>query len=183
MPLQVKEIEFEAERERLREEMEDTAEEQAEWATGDGTNAEYLQQLQARGTTLQEYRRTLGKAIEGELEPLPAFDGVTLAGLSPGDINRAEDFADEHDNVRFRDAFVAIGTHDAPYLRHDPEGVTAEEYAATVGEIVDSVPLPFIRWAEERISDFSHLGGEMGNEYTRLLLENVASKMGDGENG
>lgn len=177
MPLSVETVDLDAERERLRAEMEETAEEQAEWATGDHSNGsiEYVQQLQSRGTTLQEYRAILEKAQNGDLEDLPAFESVTLAGLSPGDVNRAEDFADDNPDVRFRDAFVAIGTHDAPWLAHDPESVRDDDYEATVLNIVDDVPLPLVRWAEEYIGELSHLGGEMGNEYTKLLLEKAAA--------
>lgn len=179
MPLQTETVDLDAERERLHAEMEETAQEQAEWATGDGSNVEYVQQLQSRGTTLQEYRKILAWATESW-----GVESVTVAGLSPGDINRAEDFTDDNDGVRFRDAFVAIGTHDAPYVAHDPEAVRADEYEQTVMNIVDDVPLPFVRWAEEKIGELSHLGGEMGNEYTRLLLEKAAAQTtGDDGNG
>ena len=176
MPLETKRIDFADERDRIKAEMEDTAEEQVEWATSDGSNADYLRQLQARGTRLNDYREILAWAQEAW-----DVDGITIAGLNVGEMNRVEDFIQDNQGVRERDAFVAIGTHEAPYVAHDPDAITDEAYAETVGNVVDNVPMPFVQWAEERVGDLSHLESDMGNEYTKLLLaERQAATDGSG---
>lgn len=170
MPLRTEIVDFAEEREQLREEMVEYAEEQANY---DGENESRVQQLMSRGNQLDRYATVLRKIEDGEIEGLPAFDSVTLAGLSPGEINRVEDTTDANQGVRERDAWVAIGTHDEsiPYVQHDPENVDQAAYEESVTYLVSNVPLPYIRWAEERISDLSHLGADEGNGYLQLVQE------------
>lgn len=172
MPLQTNTVDLEAEAERLRAEMAEVAEEQAEW---DG-NDQQAQQLMARGNQLDRYAAILDAIRRGEVETVDAFDSVTVAGLSPGEINRVEDTVEANDGVRERDAWVAIGLRDAPFVEHDPDAITQEEFEDTVANIVSDVPLPFVRWAEEQISELSHLGADEGNGYLALVREKQAEQ-------
>jgi len=173
MPLQTETINLSDERDRLREEMEEVAEEQADW----GFDTDQGQRLLQRGNELQTFISILEHVGE-EWD----VDSVTLAGLSPGEVNRVSDFADAHEGVQERDPWVAVGTHDAPYVDHDPTAITEDGFEQTVMNIVDDVPLAYVRWAEARINELSHLGDGLGNGYLDLVLEKRREQSG-GENG
>ena len=166
MPLRTKTIDFDSETHRLTEKMDELAEQQA-----NTTNARQAEQLLERGTQLDRFSTVLEKLAAGEVETVEQFDEVELAGLSPGEVNLVADIVDEHERVRERDAWVAVGTHNAPFVEHDPEEMTEEGIRKTIFRLVDDVPLPFVRWAEERISDLSHLGMDEGNGYLQRVKE------------
>lgn len=167
MPLTEKTIKFGAERERLQEQMEDLASQQVELQ--DKGRDEKVQEVLIQGNELNNQRNILGHlADEWDM------DSVTLAGLTAGEVNLVEDVVEDYPEVRERDAWVAIGTIDAPYLAHNPDGVTRNEYETTIQNVMD-LPLPYVRWAEGKISELSHLGADMGNGYLRL----VADKQGE----
>jgi hypothetical protein len=159
MPLDTQSIEFAAERERLHEQMLELAEEQAEL---DDTTQRANDLLQL-GNELNNQRNILDHLSE-EWD----VDGVSLAGLTAGEVNRVEDTVDGNPGVRERDAWVAIGTREAPYLEHDPDAITQAEFEETVANVVE-LPLPYVRWAEGRISELSHLAEESGNGYLDLV--------------
>lgn len=171
-------IDFGAERERLRAEMEETAEEQAEIALEDetGVAGDYLAQLQQRGTALDSYQRVLSN---GQIDA----ESVTLRELTYGDSRFLQDFLDDHDGVHYTPAFIALGTVDGPYLRHDPESAkrNPDDLLETVREVND-LPIPFVRWLEERLGELSHLGEDMGNRYTDLLVDRLTTEA-TGEDG
>lgn len=176
-------IEFESERERLLSEMEDNTDEQTEIALNDetGVASDYLTQLQNRGTTLQQYRNILNGWADEEL----GVSKVEITGLTFGDSLFLQDLLDDNPGVNHTPAFVAIGTVDGPYLEHNPESFKRERDAVleTVSNVND-LPIPFVRWLEERIGDKSHLGEDMGNEYTNLLVGKLMDKATeDGESG
>lgn len=164
MPLRTETIHFDAERDRLTEQMEDLAERQANWQDRDENRA---RELLRQGNALENQREVLAHLAE-EWDR----ESVTLAGLTTGEVNLVEDTADKHDNVRERDAWVAIGTHDAPYLEHDPEDYTIDAYEDTVLAVAD-LPLPYVRWAEAKIADLSHLGADEGNGYLALVRDKL----------
>jgi len=167
MPLQTKTFEFDAERERLRDEMNDVAEQQADW----DFDTDQGQRLLSRGNELQTFINILG-VVDDQWD----VDSVELAGLSPGEVNRVADFAESNDGVQERDPWVAVGTHSAPYLEHDPENIRPGDFEATVGVIVDDVPLAYLRWAQSQINELSHLDDGLGNGYLDLVLEKRAEQ-------
>lgn len=179
MPLQTKEIQFEAERERLREQMEEIAEKQVEWE-GDEERA---QQLLVQGNELNN-RCNILERMGDEW----GVESVTLAGLTAGEINLVEDIVEHNDGVNERDAWVAVGTHDAPYLEHDPDnrpespGQYRQQVMETVAEVV-SLPLAYVRWAEGKISELSHLDEATGNSYLELVREKQQQEKSTAENG
>lgn len=173
MPLQTKEIDFEAERERLRDQMEEIAEKQVEWSHDD----ERAQQLLVQGNELNNRRNILAQMADEW-----GVGSVALAGLTAGEINRVEDTVESNNGVRERDAWVALGTHDAPYLEHDPEAVAQDAYEETVANVVD-LPLAYVRWAEGKISELSHLDEATGNSYLELVREKQQQEKSTGENG
>lgn len=174
MPLRTETIDLESECERLEDEMEDLASRQA--SMGEDASEEQAQQLLQQGNELNNQRNILQAIQDGGVEGVPALDTVTLAGLTAGEVNLVEDVVEEYPSVRHRDAWVAIGTHDAPYLEHDPEepltisGV--EESVLAVGDL----PLPYVRWAEAKISELSHLSESGGNAYLRLVQDKQAGE-------
>lgn len=161
MPLTEQEIHLPDERNRIREEMEDLAEEQANW---DGKE-EHAQQLLQQGIELENQYNIL-EHVQDEWD----VDTITLAGLTAGEVNRVEDTVEDNKGVRERDAWVAIGTRDGPYLEHDPENTRQDEYEETVGNVTD-LPLSYVRWAEAKISELSHLNPDAGNGYLKLVRE------------
>lgn len=178
MPLQTETVDFDSEVERLTEEMEELADEQLQ-AQGD----RQAQQLLERGNQLDRFRTVLRKLAAGDIDTVEAFDSVEFGGLSPGEVNLVEDIVEEHPKVRERDAWVAVGTRDAPYVEHDPERLSQSAVEETIKRLVDDVPLPFLRWAEERISDLSHLGVDEGNGYLALLQERQSDEAETEESG
>ena len=161
MALRTEYIDFEDERTRLMDRMEELAEKQAGFAE-DSTRA---QRLLIEGNALNNQRNILEHLAEEW-----GVDGVELAGLTAGEVNRVEDTVENNPQVRERDAWVAVGTHDAPYLDHDPENIVQDAYEQTVVNVTD-LPLPYVRWAEAKISDLSHLGADEGNGYLALVRD------------
>lgn len=175
MPIQTETYDIDDEIERLESEMDTLGEEQL-----DQPNDSPLQQdLFDRGAQLQRY-----VGILDHVSTAWDVDSVTLAGLAPGEINRIQDTADEHPDVRVRDCWVALGTVDAglPYVNHDPDEIEDAAYIETIQAVVDETPIAFVRWAEERINDLTHPGSE-GNEYRRLLAAKQAERMSTSTNG
>jgi len=173
--LETDEINLDAERDRLRDRMDSLADTQAEWAdtANDPDEPEQtrqkarqrIEQLTTQGNELNNQVRIL-QLIEDEW----GIESVTLKGLSAGDVNRVEDIVDDHPAVRERDAWVALGTADAPYLCHDPDAVAQGDYEDTVQAVAD-LPLAYVRWAEGKISELSHLSESEGNGYIELVQE------------
>lgn len=156
-------IDFGEERARIREQMVKLADEQA--ALEEKGREEKAQQILVQGNELNNQRNILETMAEEW-----GVDGLTFKGLSAGDVNRVEDTVEDSPGVRERDAWVAIGTVEGPYLEHDPDAVKQSEFADTVANVTD-LPLPFVRWAEGRISEFSHLAEEKGNGYIELVQD------------
>jgi hypothetical protein len=173
--IDTKEINLEQERDRLRSRMDDLAETQTEWAAtaNDPDEPEQtrrkarqrIEQLTTQGNELNNQANIL-QLIEDEW----GIESVTLKGLSAGDVNRVEDIVENHPAVRERDAWVALGTADAPYLCHDPDAVAQDNYEDTVAAVAD-LPLAYVRWAEGKISELSHLSQAEGNGYIELVQE------------
>lgn len=168
MPLDTQTYDIETERERLQDEMERMAERQAEYeAKGNDRQA---RELLREGNELDNQHETLGRLADEW-----NVDGVELAGLTVGEINLAEDVADENKEPRVRDTWVAAGTQEAPYLAHEPGNITKSDFEETVVNVMD-LPMPYVRWAEGKIADLSHLGADMGNGYLALVRDKRAEE-------
>jgi len=160
MALRTKEIDLEAEQNRLRDEMEEVAEKLVEWQDDPQKAQGYME--------AGEELRSQINALEWAREQWDV-DSVTLAELSEGERTRVDHFVDDHEGIAERVPFVAVGTHDAPYLEHDPENVTEEDFKETVQTLVDDVRIPFITWAESKIGSLSGLDEGNSNEFTELV--------------
>lgn len=172
MPLRTEVVDLEAEQARLQEQMDEVAEKQLRWQDSD---PEQAQQLLVRGNELNNQANILDiLAEEWDVE------SVELAGLTAGEVNRVEDTVESNPGVRERDAWVAIGTRDAPYLEHNPDAVKQSEYEDTVTNVVD-LPLSYVRWAEQKISELSHLSEATGNGYLKLVREKQAAASTESE--
>lgn len=170
MPLRTEHIQFEDEIQDLREDMNDLAE-KASTLSENGAPDEQIKQVIHQGNELNNQINILEALQGGELESYDPVDGVTLAGLTAGEVNLVEDIVDKHESVRHRDAWVAIGTRDGPYLEHDPsEGLSIGRVEDSVVAVAD-LPLPYVRWAEEKISQLSHLSEGEGNGFLALVQE------------
>ena len=170
MPLRTEHINFNDEIESLRADMEELAEQQAELAQGDAPEQQVKQVLQ-QGNELNNQINILEAFRDGEIHGVEASEGVELAGLTAGEVNLVEDVVDKHTSVRHRDAWVAVGTREGPYLKHDPgDGLTVGRVEDSVIAVAD-LPLPYVRWAEEKISELSHLSEGQGNGFLRLVQE------------
>lgn len=169
MNLQNKTIDFGEESERLRDEMEEVAERQVKYEG----NPEKEQELMQLGNELNNQINLLQILADEWGE-----GSVTLTGLTAGEVNRVEDTVEDNPGVRERDAWVAIGTREAPYVEHDPDAVVQEDFEETVAAVTD-LPLAYVRWAEGRISELSHLSEESGNGYLELVREKQADKKGE----
>jgi hypothetical protein len=160
--------------------MQTLADTQAEWAaTANDPDEKKRTRKQAR-QRVQELT-TQGNELNNQVNILQiiedewGIDTVTLKGLTAGDVNRVEDTVDRHESVRERDAWVALGTVDAPYVHHDPDAVAQADYEDTVATVVD-LPLSYVRWAEGNISELSHLSEAEGNGYIELVQETVMNQ-------
>lgn len=170
MPLRSEYVDFDSEIQSLQSDMNDLAEQASTLSDGDAPEQQ-VQQVIQQGNELNNQINILRALQDGDVEGLPAVDGVELAGLTAGEVNLVEDVVDKHSSVRHRDAWVAIGTRDGPYLEHDPsEGLTVGGVEDSVIAVAD-LPLPYVRWAEERISQLSHLSEGEGNGFLELVSE------------
>jgi len=172
MPLTKREINLAAEAESLAEEMEGYAQTQAEAPVGSGA----AQQAATLGQQAERLRNgVLWLASEFDA------DSITLAALTAGERNRVRDTVDDT-GWKLSDCYVAAGTHDAPYLNHDPKAVKQDEFEATCKAVVDLSPA-FVDWAESKISDISRAGVDTGKSYQTLVLEKRLQQTSQTENG
>lgn len=174
MPLRTETVDLDDARADVYEQMADVAEQQVEWQH----DADKSEALLDAGQQLQGQHNALGWAM-AEWD----VDTVTFATLSEGERNYVANFCEDHPDVSERVPYVAIGTHDAPYLCHDPGAINSpdfdSDFEATVATLVSEVPVPFIAWAESKIGDLTQLGDESGNEYMELVREKQADESTD----
>lgn len=160
MPLETQTYDLEAEAESLREKMAEHAQTQAEAPVG-STAAQQAAQL---GQTTERHL----SGVEWARDELAA-DELTLSTLTNGERRRVTDTAEETVLSR-ADCYVAAGTYDAPYLEHDPDAITEEDFRETVKEVADLHPA-FVDWLESEISNLGSYGADMGKSYRTLVLE------------
>lgn len=176
MALRTERFAFDAEIERLTAEMEQHAEQQAEYPIG----SDGAQQAAQQGQQSERFRTGLQWAAE-------EWDAtaVELAALTAGERNLVRDLAEQITASGGQvNAWIAVGTHDAPYLQHDP--ATVPDNPAAIKDTIAQIPAlhpAFVDWAEARISDLSRMDGDTGKSYQELVLEKRASTSSTGEHG
>lgn len=157
MPLETQYYEFDAEIERIGDEIQETAE---QLAPLDADNPA-VPQLQQVGQQLQSQLDGVRWAREAW-----DVDGVTLAGLTGGEYGHVEDeMGDDWGPGKARVYFVAKGTAEAPYIE---EGMDLDERV----EGVAALPIGYLRWADARIHELmsAGTGGEgNGNDFAASL--------------
>lgn len=181
MPLTTTTIDLEDEYHRLSDEMERYAEEQAKYDRGtDGA-----QVAAAQGQRAERLRSGVAWAMDYPGHPDVDGSGwdvqtLTVGALTNGDRHLVNDVADEVGYKR-ADAYVAAGTVDAPFLQHDADDRTVDEFKATVQAVPDLHP-SFVDWLEDRITDISQVGEE-GKSYLELVQEKRSQATSPDESG
>lgn len=174
MPLRTEYINFNDEIQSLKDEREDIADRVAQM--DDDTPSRLAQRAISNGNDLHNQINILEALRDGDVDDLPAVEGVELAGLTDGEIALVEDVVDKHSNVKHRHPWVAIGTREGPYLEHDPEEALSVDAVEETVVRVGDLPRPYVEWAEEKISQLSHLSEEQGNGFLRLVSEKQTSE-------
>jgi len=194
MPLRTEVIAFQDARADLQGQMEALADDLADKQDAinarqsEGRKTDHLerqaQELTVQGNELNNQQNILRDIEAGEVATVEAFDAVELAGLTAGEINLVEDTVEQMPKVRERDAWVALGTRDAPYVAHDPNHPAADvdAYHETVANVAD-LPLAYVRWAEGKISELSHLSETEGNGFLQLAQERRSKELSGEANG
>ena len=125
------------------------------------------QQLVERGqqmdrfiSGLEWYRNHFGK------------DRITVGALTNGERHLVRNTADRigGDYAGRQNAYVAMGTADAPYLEHDPEDLNEPDYEETIKQVAQLHPA-FVDWMESKITDLGRLDGDTGKSFESLVLE------------
>ncbi|WP_135807361.1 hypothetical protein [Halorussus marinus] len=105
-------------------------------------------------------------------------DGVTLAGLTGGEFGHVEDtvVADALDRGDTRVGegltriyYVAKATQQAPYV----DG--SMSFTDSV-QAVSQLPVPFLKWADDRVDELTTIGGDEGNSFGDLVAEKQANQ-------
>ena len=161
MPLETREFDLEAEADRLLDEMVEAAEKQAEYPRGSDGAKEYAEQG-------QRYERLR----EGVLWARETWDTdtITLGSLTNGNRRLIQKLGQENAELNASDRYVAIGTVAAPYLEHDPQGITPNDVLETTYALGDVDPR-YVDWAESQISDLSRIEADEGKSYQALVRE------------
>lgn len=173
MPLDTKTYDLSDEQDRLREEREEYAQEQAEAPIG----SDAAQQAAQLGQQADRFLSGIAWAIETW-----DVDSVTLSALTNGERRRVVDRVSE-EGWATADCYVAHGTYDAPYLAHDPDAVREDDFDATFRNVTDLHPA-YVDWAEQQISDLGGVGaGDSGKSYRELVLEKRTQVASQNESG
>lgn len=160
MPLNTQTYDLEAERDKLGDEMEEYAEQQADAPVGSDGAAQAAQ----NGQRAERLRSGIAWAL-AEWD----VDQITLAALTNGERRRVLDTVDAT-GWNTVDCYVAAGTFDTPYLAHDPNSVTQGDFEDTCQAVSDLHPA-FVDWAESQIQQLSRMEGDEGKSYRELVLE------------
>lgn len=161
MPLATETIDIDDEIERLDDERQSKAQEQAEYPPS--SNA--AQQLAAEGQQADRYRK-------GLLWLRDNYDvsEITLSALTNGERRRVSNTDDANPYSR-ADIYVSAGSYDAPWVEHDPESVSQDDFEETIRNVLDLDPA-LVDWMNQRIGSIDTVGGETGKSYATLVLEN-----------
>jgi len=170
MPLEEREFDLADTADRLEAEMRDAARDQAEYPVG----SDGAKQAAQEGQRYQQFRAGLLWARGWPDDPDRDgsgwdADSITLASLKNGERTMISDLAERNPDLSQTDLYVAAGTVDAPYLKHDPHNTTPENVVETALALADTHP-HFVDWAEHEISSLGGMGAE-GNAYRTLVQE------------
>lgn len=165
MPLHTEEYDLAAEADRLTDIMERMAEQQAEYPY----DSDAASQVADEGQRAERLRSGVRWALS-EWDT----DAVTLGALTNGERHRVRDVVNDT-GWKSSDVFVAAGTIDAPYLEHDPNAITDEEFRETALAVVDLHPA-FVDYLEDRIGSLSHMSDDEGKSYRELVREKRTSE-------
>ena len=180
MPLKEDYIKFDEEIERLKAEREELVESVASLGNDHPQAGEFTE----RGKNIDGYLQGVRWARDdaADDENVPAWsedvDGVTLAGLAGGEFGQVEDAVVSDTLARGEDRVgkgslrvynVAKGTVDAPYLTDDMDFDTRIAAAS-------SLPITFLKWANNRIDSMTTVGNAGETSFAALLAEKQASQ-------
>lgn len=159
MPLQTDEVVFDEAIAALESDIDDLADRVSEM----DPSSDQARALEDRANRLDTHRRGLEWArSEWDVE------SVTLGGLNAGEYGRLQDdLPNDAGDGASRIFFVAYGTVSAPYVADDREQTVAN---------VSQLPPAFVKWAEAKINDLTHVGGDEGNRFYRSLRETAADE-------
>lgn len=169
MPLDEREYVLSDVADDLDEQMREAAREQATFDIG----TPGAKQAAQEGQRYQQYRAGVLWALGyPDRDDLDGADwdaaSITFGALKNGERRMIADLASEKGLAR-GDLYVAAGTIDAPYLKHDPHATDPENVVETALAVADLHP-NFADWAESAISDLGGMGAE-GNAYRQLVQE------------
>ena len=164
--MEPREIDLEAEIERLTDEMDELADELADLPF----KTDAAKELQFQGQTKQRYRDGVSWATES------FGPGVTLRPLTDGSRRAVRDLTEQTGYDRDQ-CLVAVGTVEAPYVSHDPEALspTNDDLKTTLANIAELHPA-YVDWAFDRIQDMGAMSSELGNSFNDMLLEKRRQK-------
>jgi hypothetical protein len=180
MPLRTDTIDLDAEADRLRDRREQFADQQVEFPMGSAGARQAAQEGQQADRLLRgiEWARTEW-----------AVESITLAALTNGERHLVQMLTDTDtdaaDAMR-QNAYIATGTHDAPYLAHDPDNLTDPDERDAIKQTVNNVANlhpAFADWAERKISNLDRVDGDTGKSYRELVLEKRTQRHSTEDNG
>jgi hypothetical protein len=180
MPLTEREIDLNAEYERLDTEVESHASDYADAEAG----SRYQQLAASRGKQAERKRDGVAWALGYPDSDASGADWgvgtVTLAALTQGEeklvLNTVEDT-----DASEREAYVAAVSVDAPYLEHDPNALDDAEFKQTVRNVLDLKP-SFVAWVEARADEITS-AGDSGNSFMSYAQAAATSTTSDEESG
>ena len=161
MPLQTDTIDLAEELDRLKQRRGEIADKVAEYDPSDAPPS-----LVDEGKDIDQFVSGIGM-FRAEYET----DQITLAALTNGERHLVADVASETGATGAdQNAFVAVGTRDAPYLHHDPDSLspsTVKETAVAVGDL----PPGFVDWVQSQIANLGSMDGDTGKSFGELVRE------------
>lgn len=170
MPLDTETIAFETEIEAIDAERQEYAEQLAE------TDSELVaEDARSAGQTRERFRAGLlwlSQAHECER--------ITLGAPTHGERELVFDAAEE--GVTEVQAYVAVGSRDAPWVAHDPDAMTVEAVVETATNVADLHPSA-VDWLNWRIGQLDGVDGETGKSFRELVWESASRQASQNENG
>ena len=177
MPLRTETYTFAEEIERLEQRCQEIAEQAVDLEDGNPRKQELLAEGQQLDAQLAGVRWAQ-TAHEDEVVPTWSDDvsAITLGGLTGGEFGRIEDDlttsgADVGKGAT-RVHLAEAGTVDAPYL--DSSMGERERISA-----VAALPLPFLKWAEDRVNHLTGVGEGNGKSFGDMLQDAQATTSTD----
>jgi len=177
MPLHTNTIDLETARDEQQERMQDCADRQLEYPQG----SDGAKRAASEGQQAERFASGLSWAIE----EFGADTTVTIGALTTGERNLVQSIASDAEGTGVSsNAYVAVGTRDAPFLEHDSDNVPQNESAIrqTTAAVTDLHPA-FVDYLEQEISDLSRVGSDTGKTYRELVQERRNQQTSPKKNG